>query len=50
MFQKLSSFQPLGRMASADEVAMLTLYLCSDEASFITGHALVIDGGQTIDA
>jgi NAD(P)-dependent dehydrogenase (short-subunit alcohol dehydrogenase family) len=48
MFQKLSSFQPLGRMASADEVAMLTLYLCSDEASFITGQALPLDGGVLV--
>lgn len=48
MFERLSRYQPLGRMASADEVAMLTLYLCSDEASFITGQALPLDGGVLV--
>lgn len=48
MFERLSKYQPLGRMASADEVAMLTLYLCSDEASFITGQALPLDGGVLV--
>jgi NAD(P)-dependent dehydrogenase (short-subunit alcohol dehydrogenase family) len=48
MFEKLSKYQPLGRMASADEVAMMTLYLCSDEASFITGQALPLDGGVLV--
>ena len=45
MFQKLSEYQPIGRMGSAEEVAALALYLCSDEASFITGQAYPIDGG-----
>jgi 2-keto-3-deoxy-L-fuconate dehydrogenase len=48
MFEQLSKYQPLGRMASADEVAMLTLYLCSEEASFITGQALPLDGGVLV--
>jgi 2-keto-3-deoxy-L-fuconate dehydrogenase len=48
MFEQLSKYQPLGRMASADEVAMMTLYLCSDEASFITGQALPLDGGVLV--
>lgn len=48
MFEQLSKYQPLGRMATADEVAMLTLYLCSDEASFITGQALPLDGGVLV--
>ena len=48
MFRQLSEYQPIGRMAEPDEVAALALYLCSDEASFITGHALVVDGGLTI--
>jgi NAD(P)-dependent dehydrogenase (short-subunit alcohol dehydrogenase family) len=48
MFEQLSKYQPLGRMASPDEVAMLTLYLCSDEASFITGQALPLDGGVLV--
>ena len=45
MFQKLSKTQPIGRMAKPDEIANLILYLCSDEASFITGTDYPIDGG-----
>ncbi len=45
MFEKLSRSQPIGRMASPEEVAHLILYLCSDEASFITGCDYPIDGG-----
>lgn len=45
MFQKLSEAQPIGRMAKPDEVAALALYLCSDEAGFITGSSYPIDGG-----
>lgn len=45
MFEKLSKTQPIGRMATPGEVANLALYLCSDEASFITGTDYPIDGG-----
>lgn len=45
MFEKLSKTQPIGRMAKPEEVASLILYLCSDEASFITGCDYPIDGG-----
>jgi NAD(P)-dependent dehydrogenase (short-subunit alcohol dehydrogenase family) len=45
MFEQLSNYQPMGRMGKPDEVAALALYLCSDEASFITGQAFPIDGG-----
>ncbi|HUF06142.1 MAG TPA: SDR family oxidoreductase [Candidatus Binatia bacterium] len=45
MYQKLSEYQPIGRMGRPEEVAALALYLCSDEASFITGQAYPIDGG-----
>ena len=45
MFEKLSKTQPIGRMAKPEEIAHLILYLCSDEASFITGCDYPIDGG-----
>lgn len=45
MFQKLSASQPIGRMAKPEEIAHLILYLCSDEASFMTGCDYPIDGG-----
>jgi NAD(P)-dependent dehydrogenase (short-subunit alcohol dehydrogenase family) len=45
MFEKLSKTQPIGRMAQPLEVAHLALYLCSDEAAFITGCDYAIDGG-----
>lgn len=45
MFDKLSKSQPIGRMGQADEIAGLVAYLCSDEASFITGSNFPIDGG-----
>ena len=44
-FQELSKTQPIGRMGKPQEVADLALYLCSDEASFITGTDFPIDGG-----
>lgn len=44
------SNKALLRMGRPEEIAYGVLFLVSDEASFITGHALVIDGGQTIDA
>lgn len=45
MFEKLSKAQPIGRMAQPEEIAYAALFLCSDEASFITGTALPVDGG-----
>jgi 2-keto-3-deoxy-L-fuconate dehydrogenase len=47
MFEKLSKTQPIGRMGRPDEVASLALYLCSDEAAFVTGSDYPIDGGFT---
>jgi NAD(P)-dependent dehydrogenase (short-subunit alcohol dehydrogenase family) len=48
MFEKLSKYQPIGRMGRPDEVATLALYLCADESSFITGQALPLDGGVLV--
>jgi NAD(P)-dependent dehydrogenase (short-subunit alcohol dehydrogenase family) len=45
MFQALSRSQPIGRMGKPEEIGSLVLYLCSDEASFITGSDFPIDGG-----
>ncbi|HRP55328.1 SDR family oxidoreductase [Agriterribacter sp.] len=45
IFQKLSLDQPVGRMGDPAEVAGLALFLCSDEAGFITGNDYAVDGG-----
>jgi 2-keto-3-deoxy-L-fuconate dehydrogenase len=45
VLQELSEYQPMGRMGTPEEVAHLALYLCSDEAAFVTGQAYPIDGG-----
>ena len=48
MFEKLSAFQPIGRMGKPEEIGALAVFLCSEEASFITGSAYDIDGGSTL--
>lgn len=45
MFDKLAKAQPMGRMGTPEEMASLALYLCSDEAGFVTGATYAIDGG-----
>ena len=47
IFEKLSASQPIGRMGEPDEVAALAYYLCSKQASFITGSDYPMDGGFT---
>ena len=47
IFQKLSEGQPIGRMGTPEEVAKLAVYLCSDDAAFVTGAAFPIDGAYT---
>ena len=43
--EQFVSRQPMGRVASAEEIAALVVYLGSDESAFTTGHAHIIDGG-----
>ena len=43
----IESLHPMARLGRPDEIAGAVVYLCSDAASFITGHALVVDGGYT---
>jgi NAD(P)-dependent dehydrogenase (short-subunit alcohol dehydrogenase family) len=46
--EQLIALIPMGRMGLSQNIADAAVWLCDDTASFITGHVLVIDGGQTI--
>src|SRR5918999_330717 len=46
--ERVISQEPIGRMGTPEEIATAVLWLCSDAASFAVGHAMVIDGGQTV--
>lgn len=48
MFAQLAKWQPIGRMGTPEEVADLVLFLCSDEAGFVTGQAVPLDGGKLV--
>ena len=43
----LTTFHPIGRLGRVEEVAEAVLWLCSDKASFVIGHSLMVDGGFT---
>jgi 2-keto-3-deoxy-L-fuconate dehydrogenase len=45
MFEKLSKSQPIGRMGEPKEIAAVALFLCSDEAAYVTGSNYAVDGG-----
>ncbi len=45
--KRLEGIQPIGRMGTTEEIASAVLFLASEEASFMTGHAMAVDGGAT---
>lgn len=46
--ERVIAQEPVGRMGSPEEIAAAVIWLCSDAAAFVVGHAMVIDGGQTV--
>jgi NAD(P)-dependent dehydrogenase (short-subunit alcohol dehydrogenase family) len=44
-FEKMNESEPMGRIGRAEEVSSAVIWLSSDQASFVTGHSLVVDGG-----
>lgn len=46
--EQVISEEPIGRMGKPEEIADAVVWLCSDAAAFVVGHALVVDGGQTV--
>ena len=47
-FERVAAVSPTGRVGTPEEVADAVLWLCSQAASFVTGHALTVDGGYVV--
>jgi len=45
--QRVIAQEPIGRMGQPEEIAASVVWLCSDAAAFVVGHAMIVDGGQT---
>jgi NAD(P)-dependent dehydrogenase (short-subunit alcohol dehydrogenase family) len=46
--ERVIAQEPVGRMGKPEEIAAAVVWLCSDAAAFVVGHAMIIDGGQTV--
>ena len=46
--ERVIAQEPVGRMGTPEEIAAAVVWLCSDAAAFVVGHAMIIDGGQTV--